>query len=90
MAMTSEQDTMLKQLHTAIVGDETLGHTGLVKRMKNVEGIVESHDPVIKAYMTQNDDKIEYRKKIKFLVIAGAITFITGLAIQLIILFNQK
>ena len=88
--MTTEQHDMLKQLHTAIVGDEKHGHTGLVKRMKNVEGIVEDHDPIIQAYIIDKANKKADRKSLKLLVISGVITFFGGLAIQLIILYNHK
>ena len=73
-------------MRVLIVGDESLGHTGLVKRMKNVERIVEDHDPVIQKYMS----KQENTKSLKTLVIAGVISFFTGLAIQVIILLNHK
>jgi hypothetical protein len=88
--MTPQQDEMLKQLHTAIVGDESLGHSGLVKRMKNVEKIVEDHDPIIQSYMTEKTEKAKDKKSMRTLIIGGCVTFITGLAIQIIVLLNHK
>lgn len=35
--MTPEQEQLLKDVHTAIVGNETLGNEGLVKRMLKLE-----------------------------------------------------
>jgi hypothetical protein len=35
--MTEEQERMLKDVHTAIVGDEKYGHLGLVSRTRKTE-----------------------------------------------------
>ncbi len=35
--MTPEQEKLLRDVHTAIVGNEGIGHKGLVSRMQEVE-----------------------------------------------------
>lgn len=83
--MTAGQETMLKELHTAIIGNEQLGHVGLVKRMSVVEAKIESHDPIIKDAMEKKVDS----KKLRNTIIAGVITFIAGITTHIIIILSH-
>lgn len=37
MPMTTAQEEMLKEVHSAVVGNEKIGHVGLVKRVNSLE-----------------------------------------------------
>lgn len=87
MSMTPHQEEMLKELHTAIVGNEGLGHVGLVRRMSSVEKMVQAHDPIIQSYMSKSSDT----KQLKKVIIGACLTTVGALATHItLLLLNHK
>jgi hypothetical protein len=86
--MSPRQEEMLKELHTAIVGNETLGHIGLVKRMEMAERELEAVQPIVQAFLSKKEDS----KKLRNTIIGSCITLVLGMIghITTILLLNNK
>lgn len=84
--MSPHQEEMLKELHDAIVGNEKLGHMGLVKRMNAVEQSVISYKPAIQSFVDRKNES----KKLRTAIIGSCVTFVVGLALHLTIFLLNK
>jgi hypothetical protein len=84
--MTPHQEEMLKEVHAALVGNEAMGHIGLIKRVSEVEKSIISYSPAIQSFVDRKNES----KKLRSTIIASAVTVLGGLVTHITILLNHK
>lgn len=84
--MTSHQEEMLQQVHKALVGDESMGHIGIVKRVGLVENAIISYKPAIQSFIDRKNET----KKLRNVIITACITVVTGIAVDVTVILLNK
>lgn len=84
--MEEHQEKMLREVHTALVGNEKMGHIGLIKRVSEVENAIISYKPAIQSFVDRKNET----KKLRTTIVTACISVVTGLAIHITVLLLNK